>query len=126
MSWGDIFFGFRGRISRKTYWTGSIAVALIGLAFSAFLAYLATGNPIAPDVWERPEGKARLWMPVWLAYFALLAWPSAALALKRLHDRNRGPWLWYEYYAVSFLVSLLPARSEATGEVTDVAAAAVV
>ena len=32
MSWGEIFFGFRGRINRKVYWLGSLAVSVAGLA----------------------------------------------------------------------------------------------
>ena len=51
MSWGDIFFGFRGRINRKVYWAGSVAVGVAGFLFAALLAYLATGNPLAPEVW---------------------------------------------------------------------------
>ena len=89
MSWGDIFFGFRGRINRKTYWAGSVLVGLAGFLFAALLAYLATGNPLAPEVWERPADKASIWGPVWLAYFGFLVWPSTALAVKRLHDRDR-------------------------------------
>ena len=88
MSWGDIFFGFRGRINRKTYWAGSVLVGLAGFLFAALLAYLATGNPLAPEVWERPADKASIWGPVWLAYFGFLVWPSTALAVKRLHDRE--------------------------------------
>ena len=98
MSWGDIFFGFRGRINRKVYWAGSVAVGVAGFLFAALLAYLATGNPLAPEVWERPADKSALWGPVWLAYFGFLVWPSTALAVKRLHDRGRPAWIWYVYY----------------------------
>jgi uncharacterized membrane protein YhaH (DUF805 family) len=112
MSWGEIFFGFHGRINRKTYWAASIVVAVIGLAFNALLAYLATGNPVAPEVWQRPGDKSAIWAPVWLAYFAFLVWPSTALAIKRLHDRDRQPWLWYLYYTLSLLFVLLPPMSK--------------
>jgi uncharacterized membrane protein YhaH (DUF805 family) len=114
MSWGDIFFGFRGRIDRKTYWLASILVAIAGLLFNALLAYLATGNPLAPEVWQRSDGKGVIWVPVWLAYFAFLAWPSAALAVKRLHDRDRPVWIWYLYYLASLFFALVPGES-ATG-----------
>jgi len=109
MSWGDIFFGFRGRINRKIYWAGSVLVGLAGFLFAALLAYLATGNPFAPEVWERPADKASIWAPVWLAYFGFLVWPSTALAVKRLHDRNRPVWIWYVYYALALAVPLRPA-----------------
>ena len=116
MSWGDIFFGFRGRINRKIYWAGSVLVGLAGFLFAALLAYLATGNPFAPEVWERPADKAGIWAPVWLAYFGFLVWPSTALAVKRLHDRNRPVWIWYAYYALALAISLVPLRPSLESE----------
>lgn len=111
MSWGDIFFGFKGRINRKVYWAGTALVGVAGFLFAGLLAYLATGDPLAPEVWEKPADQARLWVPVWLAYFGFLAWPSTALAVKRLHDRERPVWIWYVYYALALLVSLAPLRA---------------
>ncbi len=116
MSWGDILFGFRGRIDRKTYWAGSVLVGLAGLLFAGFLSYLATGNPLAPDVWERPADKSGIWGPVWLAYFGFLVWPSTALAIKRLHDRDRPAWIWYAYYTLSLALSLVPLKASAGAE----------
>jgi uncharacterized membrane protein YhaH (DUF805 family) len=113
MSWGEIFFGFHGRINRKTYWLASILLTLAGLLFNALLAYIATGSPAAADIWQRPADKAGIWAPVWIAYFLFLAWPSAALAVKRLHDRDRPTWLWYSYYAAGIVLSLVPLRSTA-------------
>ncbi len=110
MSWGDIFFGFRGRINRKTYWAGSVLVGVAGFLFAALLAYLATGNPLAPEVWERPADKSGIWGPVWLAYFGFLVWPSTALAVKRFHDRGRPVWIWYIYYCLALVVSLAPLK----------------
>ena len=111
MSWGDIFFGFRGRINRKIYWAGSVAVGVAGLLFAALLAYLATGNPLAPEVWERPADRSGIWGPVWLAYFGFLVWPTTALAVKRLHDRNRPVWIWYVYYTLALALSLVPLKA---------------
>ncbi len=116
MSWGDVFFGFLGRINRKTYWAASILVSIAGLLFTALLSYLATGNPMAPEIWEKPADKIGIWAPVWAAYFVFLAWPSTALAVKRLHDRGAPAWLWYAYYSLSFALSLIPAKSASGGE----------
>jgi uncharacterized membrane protein YhaH (DUF805 family) len=120
MSWGEVFFSFEGRINRKTYWIASIFVAIAGLIFNALLTYLATGNPFAREVWDRPVDKIATWAPVWIAYFAFLAWPSSALAVKRLHDRDRRTFIWYVYYALSFLLSLVPAKSTADVEPSEV------
>jgi uncharacterized membrane protein YhaH (DUF805 family) len=119
MSWGEIFFGFHGRINRKTYWLASILVAIAGLLFNALLSYLATGDPIASEVWERAAEKSSIWTPVWLAYFAFLAWPSTALAVKRLHDRDRPAWIWYLYYSASLVLSLIPLKATAGGEMSE-------
>ncbi len=116
MSWGDIFFGFRGRINRKIYWAGSVLVGVVGLLFAALLAYLATGNSFAPEVWERPADKASIWGPVWLAYFGFLVWPSTALAVKRLHDRGHPAWIWYIYYSLALAVSLVPLKASVGAE----------
>ncbi len=116
MSWGDIFFGFRGRIDRKTWWSGFLLVKIAGLLFAGLLAYLATGAPLASEVWERPDDKASVWGPVWAAYFGFLVWPLTALAVKRLHDRSQPVWVWYVYYSLSLAISLLPLKS-ASGEV---------
>jgi uncharacterized membrane protein YhaH (DUF805 family) len=124
MSWGEVFFGFHGRLSRKTYLFAIILVNIAGLIFTATLSYLATGNPFAPEVWQAPTDKAGIWVPVWLASFAFLAWPFTALDVKRLHDRNRPAWLWYVYYGASAAVTLLPAVGSWGMEISSVAGAA--
>ncbi len=126
MTWGEVFFGFHGRINRKTFWFGSILVNIAGMLFIALLAYLATGDPISPDVWRTPADKAGVWMPVWLASFAFLAWPLAALAVKRLHDRGRPAWLWYAYYCLMVVLSLPPLKNASGAELNPAAGAAMI
>jgi len=122
MSWGEVFFGFHGRINRKTFWLASLMVNIAGISFIALLTYIATGDPISPDVWRTPADKARLWAPVWLAYFVFIAWPLAALAVKRFHDRGRPCWIWYIYYGLTAVFSLPPLRAAAGSEVSPAAA----
>lgn len=122
MSWGEIFFSFHGRINRKTYWFASVLLIIVGAFFAALLSYLATGNPIATEVWGRASARSSLWIPVWLAYFAFLFWPSSALAVKRLHDRDLPSWLWYLYYAASILLTIL---NPGVTQTTPAAAAAI-
>ncbi len=119
MSWGDVFFAFRGRINRKVYWGASVLLAIAGACFVGLLSYLATGNAFAPEVWQRPADKAGLWGPVWLAYFGFLVWPSTALAVKRFHDRDRPVWVWYAYYTLSLAASLAPLRASLGAEPTE-------
>jgi uncharacterized membrane protein YhaH (DUF805 family) len=118
MSWGDIFFAFRGRIGRKAYWIASVLVAMAGLLFTALLSDLATGQPIAAAIWERPADQSRVWGPVWLAYFAFVLWPLSALAVKRLHDRDRPLWIWSAYYALSVALVLVPLKTTSGAEMS--------
>src|SRR5215470_13886110 len=124
MGWSEFFFGFGGRINRKSYWLGSFIIAAAGLFFIALLAFLATGNAAAPEIWQRPADKSGVWVPIWAVYFLFLAWPSSALAVKRLHDRDRPAWLWYVYYAVAAALSLIPLRNAAGEQAGSAASAA--
>jgi uncharacterized membrane protein YhaH (DUF805 family) len=126
MSWGEIFFGFSGRINRKTYWIGSFVIAVLGLLFIGLLAYLATGRYDSLEIWRRPADQAALWAPVWLAYFMFLAWPSSAIAVKRLHDRGRPAWLWYSYYLFSAILSFVPVKAAGTSGTNPIFTAALI
>lgn len=116
MSWGDVLFGFHGRINRKTFWAGWLTVSIAGALLIAFLASVATGDPLSPEIWRTPAGKESTWVPVWFTWLAFLAWPLSALAIKRLHDRDRPPWLWYVYYGTTIVFSMPPLKNMSGAE----------
>ena len=126
MSWPEVFFGFHGRINRGTFWFGWFSVSTAGVLLIALLSYLATGSLASTDVWLAAPGKEGLWVPVWLAWLGFLAWPLAALAIKRLHDRERPAWLWYAYYCMTIVFSMPPLKNMSGAELTPVAAAATI
>jgi uncharacterized membrane protein YhaH (DUF805 family) len=111
MSWVDVFFGFHGRINRKTFWAGWICANIAGFALMALLSWIAAGDPASPDVWLTPVDKKSTWVPVWGVWLAVVAWPLAALATKRLHDRERPGWLWYAYYCLTIVFSMPPLKN---------------
>lgn len=80
----EIFFSFRGRISRRTWWLYGV-VALIGLGILG-LALL------------RIAGFSRVVAEMTMNL--LLLWPALAVSIKRWHDRNKAGW-WV-------LVNLIP------------------
>lgn len=91
MSLVDLFFGFRGRISRSRYWIGMLSI-WFGVFFIAMIVAIVTRTAGEPS-----GGPAE----VVTALLVLgLAWPWCALHVKRWHDRDKsGLWL---------LVSLVP------------------
>jgi uncharacterized membrane protein YhaH (DUF805 family) len=125
MSWGEIFFGFSGRINRKTYWLASLVLAVAGFLFLGLLSSLATGNALAPQIWDRSAENASVWLPVWAAYYAFLFWPQSALAVKRLHDRGHPPLVWYIYFAAVVALALIPAKGVGAAFILIIAPVAV-
>ena len=76
MSLPHILFGFSGRIPRKTYWLYGV----LGLLLVSLMATLLLG--IAGVEERRAEVLANL----------LIAWPAAAISVKRWHDRDNSAW----------------------------------
>ncbi len=77
----DLFFSFRGRIPRRSYWLASIAAvaAYVGVCIGAMFTFgeeSNTSNAI-----------------VFIAY-AMTIWSSLAIQTKRWHDRDKsGRWI---------------------------------
>src|SRR6202008_3240167 len=72
---GRLLFSFRGRIARADFWTG---VLTVGFVFVVLLTFLET-------TFGRRSS---------LVLYPFLLWSLASLAVRRLHDRGRGPaWL---------------------------------
>jgi uncharacterized membrane protein YhaH (DUF805 family) len=98
----QIFFSFRGRIGRKTYWLAGLALNIFGLCVHACVSYLLTGEFFSLYVWRMLPGGEQYWMPVWGAYYLAAIWPGIAVGMKRWHDRNRPAWLYLLLYALYF------------------------
>jgi uncharacterized membrane protein YhaH (DUF805 family) len=79
MSW---FFSFRGRINRASYWLGVVILLAISLAVVLLIILLLPQLALAII----PVGVVSLWV-------------ALALAVKRLHDRNKSGW-----WSVLFIV----------------------
>lgn len=73
----QLFFSFRGRISRKPFW-----IAMLPLSIGYAVADVMTESAD-----ESIEG---------LGYLVMIAliWPSLAVQIKRWHDRDKSGW-WY-------------------------------
>jgi uncharacterized membrane protein YhaH (DUF805 family) len=72
----QIFLGFRGRISRRTWWLYGVA-ALLGLGVLLTVLLRVAGAD---------ENTTTVLVTL------LLLWPSLAVSVKRWHDRDRSGW----------------------------------
>ena len=87
--WAQTLTGFRGRLRRRDFWVGMILLLFIEIV----LAFAFAGI-------MRPTGASELeWAALWLA-LAILVWGSAALIVKRLHDRDKSA-LWYPLFGLA-------------------------
>ena len=99
MRWVQALTGFRGRLRRRDFWIGLVLLLLVELVLSFVFVGIM-----------RPTGATQIELAaLWLA-LAILVWGSAALIVKRLHDRGKSS-LWYP------LFGLVPALCYRLGEV---------
>lgn len=84
MSFIELYTRFDGRISRASWWLGSIALLVPALLLLASLPAVQTeqGPRLAPG-----------WQPVASLISLLLVIPQTALATKRFNDRGHPPWV---------------------------------
>jgi len=82
----DLFFSFRGRINRQPYWLATLFMIVLALAvvFASLSAGLMAG------------GGALLLLVIYIP----LVWAGFALAVKRLHDRDKSAWWLLVFYIV--------------------------
>lgn len=88
-------FSFSGRIGRQTFWLSIIALLVIIMVLYMIAGLVFGFPPMDPN---RPPDFSH---PFWKAYAVIAVgsfWPSLAISVKRLHDRNkRGWWLLLPY-----------------------------
>ena len=94
MDWKYLLTSFSGRINRQPYWLAALAVGivfsvLVYLVGAVFGTFTPTDEPGNYGMHFSPIG----WVLVAILYVALL-WAGIALAVKRLHDRDRSGWFY--------------------------------
>jgi uncharacterized membrane protein YhaH (DUF805 family) len=92
IDWKYLFTSFEGRINRKPYWIGTLAILAVWLVvFFAGLSVL---------------GEAMFGATILIMQLAIL-YPAAAILVKRLHDRDRPTYFVYFYVVPAVLSALL-------------------
>lgn len=87
----DIFFSFKGRIRRGTWWMSVIGMGFVNWIAQSVIAPMILGNLGRPHWVQPPFVMAYPHKHMWvtLVFGIVLLWPSFALAVKRAHDRGR-------------------------------------
>jgi uncharacterized membrane protein YhaH (DUF805 family) len=93
MDFGYLYTSFEGRIGRKSYWVGTIVLVIVMMVVMFGAVFLIGGSVLANDF------QTRL---ITFVLQLLFLYPSAALMVKRLHDRNRPG-----YFAAFMLVPVI-------------------
>lgn len=87
-------FGFQGRLRRSDWWVWVIGLAIVHFVVAAAILFglgLAEFDPLDPAGSLFGAAK-RLPASAAVPFELLFLWPSTALAVKRLHDRNISGW----------------------------------
>jgi uncharacterized membrane protein YhaH (DUF805 family) len=99
MNVGNLFLSFQGRIGRLHFWIGTVVIEVVGAALQWGL-----GVPISTDSFD-------LRLRVIAFVIGLISlYPLAAIAVKRLHDRDKpGSYVWVllAAFAVSLVADLI-------------------
>ena len=80
MNWGNLLFGFQGRINRAKWWLTVLVVFILNIVINVLGAI---------------TGSDTLAVILSLVFLVLYVWISLAAGTKRLHDLGRAePGLW--------------------------------
>jgi uncharacterized membrane protein YhaH (DUF805 family) len=95
MTISDYFLSFRGRISRKEYWIGMLALIAMSMGVSVV---------VDPGAFVAEKGAVRAPSFAGTVWNLALVWPSTAMAVKRFNDRN---WPWWTGMALGAAMAML-------------------
>jgi uncharacterized membrane protein YhaH (DUF805 family) len=100
MDWKALLFTFGGRLNRGKYWLGVLIVALVYVAAALvfWILYSILGETVGAVIGGIAAAAA----------FVAVLWAGIAIAIKRLHDREKSGW-WL------LLFGLLPAILSGAG-----------
>ncbi len=102
MNWFQLFTSLHGRIPRRHFWTGVIAIVIFQLAVQIPLMsrFSIDLDKSIPPLWFR---NVSLFLDV------ICAWPLFAVLAKRQEDRDQTPHLSWCFIALLLLFSVLEA-----------------
>jgi uncharacterized membrane protein YhaH (DUF805 family) len=106
-SFGQLYFSASGRISRSQYWLRFfLPVIAITIVLQIVIGISAVMGHVAA---------VAIFYVVYVVFGLAILWPSIAIMVKRIHDRNKTGWLVLLPYAPLVLLLVCSAISAASG-----------
>jgi uncharacterized membrane protein YhaH (DUF805 family) len=90
MDWRTLLFAFRGRINRAKYWLAILVYAGAWLLFGLIVAVVMGGVRVAAA--NALTGAGLTLAALGIIFFGGGIWSGFAVAIKRLHDREKSGW----------------------------------
>jgi len=114
------FTGFEGRLNRQPFWIGALVLAAISIVVSLIILPIiglgvlpampvVDANTSAADIASFVEASRAKAGWVSLVLFLIFAYPSAALSIKRRHDRNNNGYDVWIYMGLVLIMQLVSA-----------------
>ncbi|MHC2338309.1 DUF805 domain-containing protein [Bradyrhizobium sp. USDA 4454] len=119
MDWANYLFGFKGRVNRAKFWLAVLIIVCWMMVLAALVVLAGLGGKDrsfgfnVDDIFRAfdPDSYTSLsWagLPVLLVKAsgtALFVWVYIAVAIKRLHDRDKSGWWMVPFFAIPGLMS---------------------
>lgn len=100
MDWKFVLLSFQGRLNRKPYWIGALALMGVSILTVVGLLLLTGGG----------AGFAVIGI-----VYLLMLWPALAIGVKRLHDRDKSAWWLLVFYALPVVLNITVGDGEGMG-----------
>lgn len=100
----SMFTGFAGRINRAKWWLGTIILMVVGVILYFILAAIFGAGAITDPT--QIASMMRTIAILQIVLLAILAYPTTALMMKRLNDRDRPSYFAYIFWAPTVLTVL--------------------
>jgi uncharacterized membrane protein YhaH (DUF805 family) len=108
MDWTTLLFSFGGRINRANYW---LTVLIYAVAWVICLIVVAILT-FSKDALGGATGGSIVLIGLMWIFFSL--WSGLAVAIKRLHDRNKSGWWLLLFWLVPSLLGGVPMSAAGT------------
>src|SRR4029450_1155766 len=111
MSMTELLFSFKGRLNRKPYWLGTIAIIVIVIVL--VLGAIILDEDAVIGIVDAPSISGLL--IVLLILYIPLALIGLALAAKRLHDPDKSAWWVIVFYVIPTILNFIGDRAGGAG-----------